>query len=176
MTHAFGSCKAEPPPISSDNASHTSLEHADDNPTAITKGGKACRGDTCDRHTKSSPDPGLYILFDSCCAGEPHTEPEIDVVAVHGLNFMGTPDHAWKTWTKGDKLWLRDFLPARLLRPARVMLFAYNSSPAIGAAATKLDDHAKNLLHRLWLKRKASCVASTKDLLLTRRRARNDGH
>ncbi len=33
------------------------------------------------------------------------------VVAVHGLNFKGSSDHAWKTWTKGDKLWLRDFLP-----------------------------------------------------------------
>jgi hypothetical protein len=36
------------------------------------------------------------------------------------------------------------------------MLFAYNSSPAMGAAAIKLDDHAKSLLQWLWLKRKAS--------------------
>ncbi|KAH8897884.1 hypothetical protein GQ53DRAFT_637651, partial [Thozetella sp. PMI_491] len=61
---------------------------------------------------------------------------------------------------KGDKLWLRDFLPARLPKTPRVMLFAYNSSPAFGAASTKLDDHAKALLHRLWLKRKASCSTS----------------
>ncbi|KAK3382254.1 hypothetical protein B0T24DRAFT_492710, partial [Lasiosphaeria ovina] len=51
------------------------------------------------------------------------------------------------------KLWLKDFLPASLSKPARVMLFAYNSSPAIGASAIKLDDHAKQLLHWLNLRR-----------------------
>lgn len=122
-------------------------------------------------------DPGLYSLFDECCDGR---QPEIEyegfplpqpccvyltadfasVVAVHGLNFKGTPDHARETWMNGGKLWLRDFLPTRLPRPARVMLFAYNSSPAIGAAARKLDDHAKTLLHWLWLKREASCPTS----------------
>ncbi|KAH8669536.1 hypothetical protein BGZ60DRAFT_469799 [Tricladium varicosporioides] len=51
--------------------------------------------------------------------------------------------------SRGDKLWLKDFLPISLPKAARVMLFAYNSSPSIGATAIKLDDHAKNLL--LWL-------------------------
>jgi hypothetical protein len=70
---------------------------------------------------------------------------------------MGDPNHAQKTWTKGDKLWLKDFLPAYLPKPARVMLFAYNSSPAFGASATKLDDHARNLLQWLSLERGVSC-------------------
>ncbi len=83
------------------------------------------------------------------------------VVAVHGLNFKGDPDHAWKTWSRGDKLWLRDFLPARLPRPARVMLFAYNSSPVLDASAAKLDEHAESLLHWLSLRRK---VGSSKHM------------
>ena len=83
------------------------------------------------------------------------------VVAVHGLNFKGKTNHAQETWTKGDKLWLKDFLPRSLSKAARVMLFAYNSSPAMGATAIKLDDHAKNLLHWINLEREASCPAAT---------------
>ncbi|KAK6851858.1 hypothetical protein PG995_011983 [Apiospora arundinis] len=78
----------------------------------------------------------------------------LSVVAVHGLNFTGSDNHAVKTWAKGDRVWLRDDLPGRLPEPARVMLFAYNSSPAIGAGAIKLDDHARNLLQRLSIMRK----------------------
>jgi hypothetical protein len=37
-----------------------------------------------------------------------------------------------------------------------MMLYEYNSSPAIHAAATKLDDHAKKLLTLLDLKRRVS--------------------
>jgi hypothetical protein len=88
------------------------------------------------------------------------TDHSTSIVAVHGLNFKGSDNHARETWTTGGKLWLKDFLPARLSKPARVMLFAYNSSPAIGAAAIRLDDHAKGLLQWLWLKRKASRPAS----------------
>ena len=90
----------------------------------------------------------------------PLTDHYTSVVVVHGLNFKGTANHAQETWTKGDKLWLKDFLPACLPKPARVMLFAYNSSPAIDATAIKLDDHANTLLLWLTLKRKASCSAS----------------
>jgi hypothetical protein len=89
------------------------------------------------------------------------TDHSTSVVAVHGLNFKGNTNHAWATWTKGDKLWLKDLLPTSLPEPARIMLFAYNSSPAIGAAAIKLDDHAKSLLLWLNIKRKASCSTST---------------
>jgi len=67
---------------------------------------------------------------------------------------MNKPDRARAPWTDSGRLWLRDFLPARLPKPARVMLFEYNASPAMGAAAIKLDDHAKNLLQWLGIKRK----------------------
>lgn len=89
---------------------------------------------------------GLYILCESPGA-------EIDVVAVHGLNPKNNSNHAFDTWTKGNTLWLRDMLPERLSKPVRVMLFAYNSSPAINASAIKLDDHSRNLLQWLSSKR-----------------------
>ncbi|KAH0593445.1 hypothetical protein MHUMG1_08902 [Metarhizium humberi] len=117
--------------------------------------------------------PGLHVIFDSVYDDHPHRVAELEyvlrssthsgamltdhstsVVAVHGLNFKNTDEHARKTWTMGDKLWLKDFLPGALSRPSRVMLFEYNSSPAVGAAAIKLDDHAKTLLQWLNLKRK----------------------
>ncbi|KNB17003.1 hypothetical protein FOXG_14990 [Fusarium oxysporum f. sp. lycopersici 4287] len=98
--------------------------------------------------------PGLHVIYDSASSDPPHVA-ELDIVAVHGLNFKNSDDHARKTWTMGDKLWLKDFLPNALLKPARVMLFEYNSSPAIGATAIKLADHANNLLQWLKLKRKS---------------------
>ncbi|EXM12764.1 hypothetical protein FOTG_18754 [Fusarium oxysporum f. sp. vasinfectum 25433] len=97
---------------------------------------------------------GLHVIFDSASSDPPRVA-ELDVVAVHGLNFKNSDDHARKTWRLGDKLWLKDFLPSALARPARVMLFEYNSSPAIGATAIKLAGHANNLLQWLKLKRKS---------------------
>ncbi|KAK2605986.1 hypothetical protein QQS21_003612 [Conoideocrella luteorostrata] len=96
----------------------------------------------------------LHLLFDSAGDDQPPREPELDIIAVHGLNFKNSERHAWKTWTKADKLWLRDFLPKALSRPSRVMLFEYNSSPAVGASSMRLSDHANNLLQWLKLKRK----------------------
>lgn len=61
---------------------------------------------------------------------------------------------------KGDKLWLKDILPERLGRPARVMLYSYNSSPAIAAAALNLDEHANGLLQSLYLMRKVGLLSN----------------
>ncbi|KAI0886308.1 TPR-like protein [Annulohypoxylon maeteangense] len=101
-------------------------------------------------------EPGLHILFDSGKDSPDRGVVEIDIVAVHGLNFRNNPDHARDTWKANDTLWLKDFLPNELAKPARVMLFSYNSSPAIDAAATKLADHAKSLLQWLHIERKDS--------------------
>ena len=121
--------------------------------------------------------PGLHIIFDSAKqhSGPSHapeieyeschlplsdhtcaviTVSSISIVAVHGLNFKNTSDHARSTWTDSGQLWLKDFLPARLPKPARVMLFEYNASPAMGAAAIKMDDYTKNLLQWLGIRRK----------------------
>ncbi|KAM0255815.1 hypothetical protein ACHAQJ_005402 [Trichoderma viride] len=101
-------------------------------------------------------DPGLHTIH-----GDPETDgvihvsqPEIDVVAVHGLNFKGNPNHARATWHSQGAVWIRDFLPQKLRRPCRVMLFAYNSSPAKAAAGMRLDEHARMLLGCLKDKRK----------------------
>jgi hypothetical protein len=131
-----------------------------------------------DNRAGDAIDAGLHIVFDSVYDGQPPRAAEIEyvpssaaplhtdrhstsVVAIHGLNFKGKTNHARETWTKGGKLWLKDFLPTSLPKPARVMLFAYNSSPAIGATATKLDDHAKNLLLWLNINREASSPTTT---------------
>jgi hypothetical protein len=49
--------------------------------------------------------------------------------------------------------------------PARVFLYEYNASPAVHAAATKLDDHAAKLLVCLHQKRRVGsctqCVFNT---------------
>ncbi|RYP05013.1 hypothetical protein DL764_004088 [Monosporascus ibericus] len=108
-------------------------------------------------------EPGLHVIFDSVKDGPGHCAADIDIVAVHGLNFRNNPDHARDTWKAADSLWLRDFLPARLSKPVRVILFSYNSSPAIDATTINIDDHAKNLLHLGGLVVKEALVEATLD-------------
>ncbi|KAL9118306.1 MAG: hypothetical protein Q9187_005152 [Circinaria calcarea] len=84
--------------------------------------------------------------------------PEVDLVAVHGLNPRNIPNHGEKTWTAGKKgderLWLRDFLPKQL--PAvRVFLFGYNSNAAFNTTTTGVTEAAEDLLNRLRSERKA---------------------
>ncbi|KAL6697553.1 hypothetical protein J3F84DRAFT_407167 [Trichoderma pleuroticola] len=99
---------------------------------------------------------GLHTIYgDSEEDGDVHiAEPEIDIVAVHGLNFKGNPNHARATWHSRGAIWIRDFLPQKLGRPCRVMLFAYNSSPAKASAPKLIDEHARMLLECLAEKRK----------------------
>lgn len=93
----------------------------------------------------TSPQNFLEILFE----GE---SPEIDIVAVHGLNPLDRPNQARTTWTTGGRLWLKDFLPVRIPR-SRVMLFGYNSNVAFGTSTAGLAEQADNLLNRLSSKR-----------------------
>ncbi|KAJ4857261.1 tetratricopeptide repeat domain-containing protein [Trichoderma breve] len=103
-------------------------------------------------------EPGLHTIYgdSETSGGLQSLEPEIDVVAVHGLNFKGNANHARATWNSQGSVWIRDFLPQKIGRPCRVMLFAYNSSPAKAAAAMRLDEHARMLLSCLKDKRKDS--------------------
>ncbi|KAL5086823.1 hypothetical protein Trisim1_008735 [Trichoderma cf. simile WF8] len=103
-------------------------------------------------------EPGLHTIYgdSETSGGLQSLEPEIDVIAVHGLNFKGNPNHARATWHSQGSVWIRDFLPQKIGRPCRVMLFAYNSSPAKAAAAMRLDEHARMLLSCLKDKRKDS--------------------
>ncbi|KAF2651873.1 hypothetical protein K491DRAFT_75781 [Lophiostoma macrostomum CBS 122681] len=82
----------------------------------------------------------------------PGNDPEVDIVAVHGLNPKGTDAHAYKTWMSEGKIWLRDFLPAQIPN-ARILLFGYNSNVTNGANLMSVGDHAGNLLERLDFKR-----------------------
>jgi len=56
------------------------------------------------------------------------------------------------------------------------MLFAYNSSPALGATAIKLDDHAKSLLQWLELERKVRCGLQHRNVHTDLIRMRGKGH
>ncbi|KAI9720649.1 MAG: hypothetical protein M1812_002829 [Candelaria pacifica] len=81
-------------------------------------------------------------------------DPDVDIVAVHGLNPVNKESHAHLTWTgSNDKLWLRDFLPERLPR-ARVLLYGYNSNVAFSSSSAGVREFADNLLERLYYKRK----------------------
>ncbi|MCJ1383288.1 hypothetical protein MMC17_006401 [Xylographa soralifera] len=75
-----------------------------------------------------------------------------DIIAVHGLNPKNTEYHAEATWTSGDKLWLRDFLPQSLPN-ARILLFGYNANVAIETSIAGVREQAINLLNRIASKR-----------------------
>ena len=69
-------------------------------------------------------------------------------MAVHGLNPLDKRCHAEATWTVGDKMWLRDFLPERIPE-ARILLFGYNSNVAFQTASSGVREQAENLLNQL---------------------------
>ena len=71
---------------------------------------------------------------------------------MHGLNPTNIKSHAEATWTSGDKLWLRDFLPEQLPN-ARILLFGYNSNVAFETSIAGVREQAVNLLNRLEQKR-----------------------
>ncbi|KAI1322830.1 hypothetical protein F5Y16DRAFT_25329 [Xylariaceae sp. FL0255] len=86
--------------------------------------------------SKSRRDDGLHVLASP-------TEPQMDVIAIHGLN-----GNAHRTWTHetpqqrgqnpraaSSTMWLRDLLPSRLPN-ARIMTYGYNASVF---TASKLD-------------------------------------
>ena len=62
---------------------------------------------------------------------------------------MGDP---FRTWTAGDKLWLRDFLPEQL-PSARIFSYGYDSRVALSQSIAGVDDYARTLLDYLELVR-----------------------
>ncbi|KAK0621967.1 hypothetical protein B0T17DRAFT_307871 [Bombardia bombarda] len=79
--------------------------------------------------------------------------PNIDIVAIHGLNAWKNPNPAEHTWTAEGKLWLRDYLP-QTAPNARVLLAGYNSNAALGTTTLDIRGQANNLLNRLDAMRK----------------------
>ncbi|KAL3459246.1 hypothetical protein BJX64DRAFT_265080 [Aspergillus heterothallicus] len=82
----------------------------------------------------------------------PGKDPQIDLIAIHGLNPKNKERHAERTWELDGKLWLRDFLPEQLPQ-ARIFLFGYNSSVSIRSSSAGVREQAQNLLTRLLLER-----------------------
>ncbi|KAL9596526.1 MAG: hypothetical protein Q9219_005747 [cf. Caloplaca sp. 3 TL-2023] len=78
------------------------------------------------------------------------------IIAVHGLNPWGNPEHALDTWRKpkgeNGNLWLRDELP-KTLPHARIFLYSYDSSPAFGSSKERFVHQANDLLERIHIKR-----------------------
>jgi len=87
------------------------------------------------------------------------SKPEIDIVAVHGLNPFGKPDHehAVSTWQKpkgqNGKSWLSDALPA-VLPTARVFIYEYEANPTFNLDKTRFISRANELLERLRIVRR----------------------
>ncbi|OJD27088.1 hypothetical protein ACJ73_01528 [Blastomyces percursus] len=67
----------------------------------------------------------------------------LDVVAIHGLN-----GGSMSTWSRNDKLWLRDFLPSTF-PSARIMTFGYNANLFADCASGRITDFANNLIAML---------------------------
>ncbi|VTT69035.1 unnamed protein product [Fusarium fujikuroi] len=104
-------------------------------------------GRSCDM-TDESDLFGLYQLWPPKNDVYEVQNTKVDITAVHGLNGK-----AFKTWTQDGKLWLADFLPLEIPY-ARIFTFGYDSRVAFTGSASRVDDHARNLLERLMAKRR----------------------
>lgn len=73
---------------------------------------------------------------------------DVDLIAIHGLG-----GHPSKTWTSGQKNWLRDFIPVDL-SVLRVLTFGYNSTMAFngsrpGSSVTEVAQDLVDSIARL---------------------------
>lgn len=84
-----------------------------------------------------------YGLFPLSLPTTPSSDITVDIIAVHGI----TGD-AYDTWTEGEKLWLRDFLP-KDLPGARIFSFGYPAEVCFSLSTGKLDSFARSLLEGL---------------------------
>ena len=65
------------------------------------------------------------------------------IVAVHGLG-----GDKYGTWEDNGKIWLREFLPAKVPN-ARIMTYGYKSVVAFSKSISEVEDFAVDLLNRL---------------------------
>ncbi|OJJ37806.1 hypothetical protein ASPWEDRAFT_39543 [Aspergillus wentii DTO 134E9] len=82
----------------------------------------------------------------------------MSIVAVHGLNPYGDPNHHIKTWRAepfepDGPTWLENFLP-QTFTDCRIMLYRYNSNIAFKTGAAGVSNHAESLLNSLLEKRR----------------------
>jgi len=80
-------------------------------------------------------------------------EPEVDIIAIHGLNPRGLDmkEHGYGTWKKGDHLWLED-LKGPFPR-ARVMLQYYDANPTSNKRYETFLQQSQQILSDIWVKR-----------------------
>jgi hypothetical protein len=91
----------------------------------------------------SAPTPfGLHCLTPDLDDDQLSQSP-LDIVAIHGIN-----GDAYKTWSHGDTLWLRDFLPEQV-PGARVFSFRYDAQVAFSSSRADIRDFARSLLNSL---------------------------
>jgi hypothetical protein len=88
----------------------------------------------------------LKVLYDGQ-GKQGNLAPEIDIVAIHGLNPSGEANHGYSTWTKGDHIWLRDSLPESL-PTCRTMLYIYDSR-VLGRTKERFAHEASQLLEAI---------------------------
>ncbi|KAI1085805.1 hypothetical protein F5B20DRAFT_519816 [Whalleya microplaca] len=105
-----------------------------------TRSERACNPDEQERQSESSRN-FLKALVDP-------RKPTLDIIAVHGLNPLDRQSHAAATWTAGERLWLKDFLPKQA-PGARILLFGYNANVAFQTASAGVREQAENLLNQL---------------------------
>lgn len=78
------------------------------------------------------------------------SDPQVDIVFVHGLN-----GHPYKTWAthKPEVYWPKDLLPQELQQQkCRVLTYGYDANVAAftdGASTEKIHNHAEHLASRL---------------------------
>ncbi|KAK1962446.1 hypothetical protein LY78DRAFT_249507 [Colletotrichum sublineola] len=84
---------------------------------------------------------------------------DADLIAIHGLG-----GHAIKTWTCGDALWLRDFLPSDLPN-VRILTFGFDGSLVFTASESNISNIATQLLFGIKQLRRSKAESSERKLL-----------
>ncbi|KAE9571901.1 hypothetical protein CGMCC3_g12123 [Colletotrichum fructicola] len=84
---------------------------------------------------------------------------DVDLIAIHGVG-----GHAVRTWTCGDRLWLRDFVPLDFPR-ARVLTFGFDGSVVFNASKSSIANIAAQLLSGIQQLRKSKAEAAERKLI-----------